>query len=79
MGDLTEVQHPRFARAYERPSAAAERRGTWSRVGGDRHLGRDTAEAIRRAGFAIEEPDRFGHRPVRVAPPLTHGLGRARG
>lgn len=50
----------------------------WSRMGGGCHLDRDTTAAIRRAGFAIEELERFTYRPVRLAPPLAHVIGRAR-
>lgn len=50
----------------------------WSRAGGGCHLNRDAAAAIRRAGFAIEEIERFAYRPVRLAPPQAHVLGRAR-
>jgi ubiquinone/menaquinone biosynthesis C-methylase UbiE len=50
----------------------------WSRVGGGCHPNRDTAAAIRAAGFAIEELDRFYYAPLRFFPSHAHILGRAR-
>ncbi len=50
----------------------------WSKVGGGCHLNRDTAAAIRGAGFEIEALDRFSCRPLRFTPPQAHILGRAR-
>lgn len=49
-----------------------------SRVGGGCHPNRDTAAAIRAAGFDIEELDRFYYAPVRFYPAHAHILGRAR-
>jgi ubiquinone/menaquinone biosynthesis C-methylase UbiE len=50
----------------------------WSRAGGGCHLNRDTAAAIRAAGFDIEELDRFYYAPLRFVPAHAHILGRAR-
>jgi len=50
----------------------------WSRVGGGCHPNRDTAAAIRAAGFHVEQLDRFCYAPLRFVPPHTHILGRAR-
>lgn len=50
----------------------------WSRVGAGCHPNRDTAEAIRAAGFDIEELDRFYYAPLRFFPSHAHILGRAR-
>lgn len=50
----------------------------WSRIGGGCHPNRDTAAAIRAAGFDIEELDRFSYAPLRFYPPHAHILGRAR-
>jgi ubiquinone/menaquinone biosynthesis C-methylase UbiE len=49
-----------------------------SRIGGGCHPNRDTAAAIRAAGFDIEELDRFYYAPVRFYPSHAHILGRAR-
>lgn len=50
----------------------------WSRIGGGCHLNRDTAAAIRSAGFQIEEIERTVYAPVRLFPRHVHILGRAR-
>ncbi|MGW5051419.1 class I SAM-dependent methyltransferase [Actinokineospora sp. NPDC004072] len=50
----------------------------WSRAGGGCHPNRDTAAAIRAAGFEIERLDRFSYAPLRFVPPHAHILGRAR-
>lgn len=49
----------------------------WSHAAGGCHPNRDLTEAIRAAGFRIERIERFGHRPVRLSPPLAHILGTA--
>jgi ubiquinone/menaquinone biosynthesis C-methylase UbiE len=49
----------------------------WSRAGGGCHLNRDTAAAIRAAGFDIDEIDRFSYAPLRFVPAHAHILGRA--
>jgi hypothetical protein len=50
----------------------------WSRAGGGCHLNRDTAAAIRAAGFEVERLERFFYAPLRLIPPHAHILGRAR-
>lgn len=50
----------------------------WSRAGGGCHLNRDTATAIRSAGFRIDQLDRIFYAPLRFIPPHAHILGRAR-
>lgn len=50
----------------------------WSRAGGGCHLNRDTATAIRAAGFRIDELDRIFYAPLRFIPAHAHILGRAR-
>jgi ubiquinone/menaquinone biosynthesis C-methylase UbiE len=49
-----------------------------SRLGGGCHPNRDTAAAIRAAGFDIDELDRFYYAPLRFYPRHAHILGRAR-
>jgi SAM-dependent methyltransferase len=50
----------------------------WTHVSGGCHLTRDTASAIERAGFEIENCRRFAFSPLPVGPGLPHILGRAR-
>jgi SAM-dependent methyltransferase len=50
----------------------------WRRIAGDCRPNRDTATAIREAGFVIEDADRFVHRATPGSPALTHILGLAR-
>lgn len=50
----------------------------WSRVGGGCHLDRDTAAAVRAAGFEIVSMDRFHYAPLRFFPSHAHILGIAR-
>jgi ubiquinone/menaquinone biosynthesis C-methylase UbiE len=49
----------------------------WSRAGGGCHLNRDTAAAIRAAGFQIDRLDRIFYAPLRFVPAHAHILGRA--
>jgi ubiquinone/menaquinone biosynthesis C-methylase UbiE len=49
----------------------------WSRAGGGCHLIRDTAAAIRAAGFDIEQLDRVSYSPLRFVPAHAHIVGRA--
>jgi ubiquinone/menaquinone biosynthesis C-methylase UbiE len=49
----------------------------WSRAGGGCHLNRDTAAAIRAAGFDIEQLDRVSYSPLRFVPAHAHIVGRA--
>jgi ubiquinone/menaquinone biosynthesis C-methylase UbiE len=50
----------------------------WSVGAAGCHFNRDTAAAIRGAGFEIEELDRFAYAPVAMVPKHAHILGRAR-
>ncbi|MFC4530711.1 class I SAM-dependent methyltransferase [Sphaerisporangium dianthi] len=50
----------------------------WSRMAGGCHLNRDTAEAIRRAGFQIDRLDEVVYSPDRGLPAMRHILGSAR-
>jgi ubiquinone/menaquinone biosynthesis C-methylase UbiE len=50
----------------------------WPRIGGNCHPARDTARAIRDAGFEIERMRRFLWRPMPVSPKMPFILGRAR-
>jgi ubiquinone/menaquinone biosynthesis C-methylase UbiE len=50
----------------------------WSRAGGGCHLNRDTAAALRTAGFDITRIERFPHAPLRYIPAHAHILGAAR-
>ena len=49
----------------------------WSLAGGGCHLNRDTAAAIRAAGFTVDELDRFRYAPLRFIPTHAHIIGRA--
>jgi ubiquinone/menaquinone biosynthesis C-methylase UbiE len=51
----------------------------WPRLNGGCHTTRDTEAAIRAAGFAIEQGERFSFRPTLMAAPVAPRiLGRAR-
>lgn len=49
----------------------------WSAAAGGCHPNRDTAAAIRAAGFHIEQSDRFCYAPLPFVPKHAHILGRA--
>lgn len=49
----------------------------WSAAAGGCHPNRDTAAAIRAAGFHLEQLDRFCYAPLRFIPAHAHILGRA--
>jgi ubiquinone/menaquinone biosynthesis C-methylase UbiE len=49
----------------------------WSLAGGGCRLNRDTAAAIRAAGFTVAELDRFHYAPLRFVPKHAHIVGRA--
>jgi SAM-dependent methyltransferase len=55
-----------------------DRSGLWPRIAGGCHPARDTTEAIMRAGFDIEEIERFGFSAQRFEPLIPHILGTAR-
>jgi SAM-dependent methyltransferase len=78
-GDLRFFEH---VAAHSRGLARLQRtvdKLFWPRVGGGCHTHRDTAGAIERSGFAIEEIRRFPFRVCILAAPVTpHVLGRAR-
>ena len=79
-GELRFYEHvlahqPRLA-ALQR---ALTRTGIWPLIGGGCHADRDTAAAIQRAGFEIENCRRFDFRPTPlVAPAAPRILGTAR-
>jgi ubiquinone/menaquinone biosynthesis C-methylase UbiE len=56
----------------------ADRTGLWPAFAGGCHLARDTTDAIVRAGFEIEEIERFGFAAQRFEPAIPHILGKAR-
>ena len=55
-----------------------DRSGVWPAIAGGCHPARDTTEAIMRAGFDIEEIERFGFSAQRFQPLNPHILGVAR-
>jgi SAM-dependent methyltransferase len=55
-----------------------DRSGAWPAIAGGCHPARDTTEAIMRAGFDMEEIERFGFSAQRFEPQIPHILGRAR-
>lgn len=57
---------------------ALDRSRVFPAVNGGCHPARDTTEAIMRAGFEIEEIERFGFAPQRFQPSTPHILGIAR-
>jgi len=79
-GELRFLEHV----ASPRPRAAAlqralDRSGVWRRMMAGCRTARRSDEAIARAGFAIEEIDRFGFRPTPLDTPVAPKvLGRAR-
>jgi ubiquinone/menaquinone biosynthesis C-methylase UbiE len=67
--------------AEERGMAAVQRfadRTFWPHISGGCHASRDTAAAIERAGFEIENCRRFDFKAAPVLPAAPHLLGRAR-
>jgi ubiquinone/menaquinone biosynthesis C-methylase UbiE len=56
----------------------ADRSTLWPRVAGGCHGSRDTAAAIRDAGYEIERLERFGFRAGPLMPTIPHILGIAR-
>ena len=68
------VSHRRWEARIQRTADAT----FWPRVAGGCHLARDTASAIERAGFSIEDCERFGFSFAPLLPPDPHVLGRAR-
>jgi ubiquinone/menaquinone biosynthesis C-methylase UbiE len=56
---------------------AADRSGVWPAVAGGCHPARDTAAAIREAGFERLTHERFTFRAGAVSPPIPHVLGTA--
>jgi ubiquinone/menaquinone biosynthesis C-methylase UbiE len=57
---------------------ALDHSGLWPAISGGCHPARDTTAAIARAGFEIEEIERFGFAAQRFQPAIPHILGRAR-
>ena len=55
-----------------------DRSGLWPAIAGGCHPARDTAAAIRAAGFTIEGCERLGFRAIALAPLVPHILGIAR-
>jgi len=57
---------------------AADQSRIWPALAGGCHLARDTTHEIMRAGFDIEQIERFGFSAQRFLPSLPHILGVAR-
>ena len=76
-GELRFYEHVRSERAgFARAQRAVDL--VWPLLVGGCHVTRDTVGAIERAGFRLEELERFDFRPCAVAWPATpHVLGRA--
>jgi SAM-dependent methyltransferase len=52
-------------------------RPLWTRLAGGCHPNRRTGDAIRAAGFVVDDEDRFTWRPARLSPAADHVIGRA--
>lgn len=77
-GELRFYEHVVARRGAGRIALIAlDRSGLWPAVSGGCHPARDTAAAIRAAGFEMRECDRFPFRAGAVAPPIPHVLGTA--
>jgi ubiquinone/menaquinone biosynthesis C-methylase UbiE len=77
-GELRFYEHvrshrPREARVQEIADATI-----WPHIAGGCKLSRDTMSGIERAGFEIEECERFAFSPARMMPAAPHILGVAR-
>jgi hypothetical protein len=57
---------------------AADRSRIWPAVAGGCHLARDTTGEIMRAGFDIEQIERFGFSAQPLLPSVPHIVGVAR-
>jgi SAM-dependent methyltransferase len=68
------LAHPKWDARFQRLADAT----IWPRVAGGCHLARDTEAGIARAGYRIEECERFPFRPVPLLPPDPMILGTAR-
>jgi hypothetical protein len=49
----------------------------WQRLAGGCHPNRDTLGAITKAGFTIQDNQRFGFAVQSMTPPVAHILGHA--
>ena len=77
-GELRFYEHvrshrPREARVQEIADATL-----WPHIAGGCKLSRDTLSGIERAGFEIEQCERFAFSPARMMPAAPHILGIAR-
>jgi ubiquinone/menaquinone biosynthesis C-methylase UbiE len=57
---------------------AADHSGLWPRIAGGCHPARDTAAAIERAGFEIQNSERLMFAAARLEPAIPYVLGTAR-
>jgi ubiquinone/menaquinone biosynthesis C-methylase UbiE len=78
-GELRFYEHVRSQQPLLAVSQRAVDRVFWPRAFGGCHTARDTAAAIRAAGFDIEDERRMWVNPVPIAFPVaSHAIGRAR-
>jgi ubiquinone/menaquinone biosynthesis C-methylase UbiE len=68
------VAYPKWESRFQRLADAT----LWPHIAGGCHLARDTTTGIERAGFEIEECERFPFSPAPFLPPDPHILGVAR-
>lgn len=68
------LAHARWESRFQRLADAT----LWPRLAGGCHLARDTTAAFERAGFRIEECERFSYSPAPLLPAGPHILGVAR-